>query len=312
MLYLRHNEMGYAALLPDLIKKKESNCKLIKPISLFEIKYTVNPFNHISLVSTAVACHKRVIPTSNNNMRLRYILMFLLIYNVSNAQMLKECSSCSAKELKTEQLKGLSIDETRLLINEISARNGYRFDQSRFRGYFEAKPWYKPKGDNQKVSFNAIEKHNIKLLQQYSQKLKAERSSLVNQLQTFKALVSAGNSAALKAQFGFTYEQPNNNASNEQKLLREVFKKINLSDINYYKHNGLNSILSDNGYVKTLYELSIAGNSVNLIYNFMSHSKIIKDLDEFSDYHSENEFMYNWQFEFRNGQLKFVRLAVAG
>ena len=135
---------------------------------------------------------------------------------------------------------------------------------------------------------------------------------LVNQLREFKTLVLAGNTKDLKAHFGFTYEPVDNNSSNEQKLLKEVFSKINLTDINYYKHNGLNAVTTDNGFVKILYELSVSGMSVNLVYNYMSHSKIIEGFDQFNDYHSENEFMYNWQFNFKNGRLKFIRLAVAG
>ena len=238
------------------------------------------------------------------------MLLFLFTYNISNAQILKDCSSCSVSVIKAEQLSGLSVDEIRLLINEISARNGYRFDQPRFQEYFEAKSWYKP-GSGKQISFNAVARKNMELLKQYMEKLKMDRSLLVSQLQKFKACVLAGNKKELEANFGFTYEA-DNSSGNEQKLLREVFSRISLTDINYYKRNGLNNVVTDNGFVKILYELSVAGSSVNLVYNYMSHSKIIGGFDQFNDYQSENEFMYNWQFNFKNGRLKFVRLAVAG
>ena len=70
--------------------------------------------------------------------------------------------------------------------------------------------------------------------------------------------------------------------------------------------------MTDNGFVKIVYEIYIENENVNLYYNYMTHSKIIKDFDAFTDYHSEDEYMYNWQFEFKNNKLKFIRLAIAG
>lgn len=70
--------------------------------------------------------------------------------------------------------------------------------------------------------------------------------------------------------------------------------------------------MTDNGFVKIVYEISIENENVNLHYNYMDHSKIIKDFDEFTDYHSENEYSYNWQFEFKNSKLEFIKLVIAG
>lgn len=244
-------------------------------------------------------------------MKTKYILLLLIFFwGKSFSQTLKDCTECSYKIIKPEQLRGLNIDELRLLVNEISARNGYRFENSRFQDYFEGKTWYKSKNDNTKVTYNAVEKQNIKILQDMTGQLKGLRTSLINQLKGFKMLIFTGNTIELKKQFGFAYEQQNQ--SSEQKLLREVFNKIDLNDINYYKNTGLNSIIVDNGFVKIVYEISIDGDHVNLVYNYMTHSKIIKGFDEFSDYRSESEYMYNWQFEFKNGKLKFTRMAVAG
>lgn len=53
-------------------------------------------------------------------------------------------------------------------------------------------------------------------------------------------------------------------------------------------------------------------NEVNLYYNYIAHSKIIKNFDEFTDYHSEDEYMNNWEFDWKNNQLKFVKLHAAG
>jgi hypothetical protein len=239
-----------------------------------------------------------------------FYLFFLLLCFKGTAQALKDCSTCSTQIIKAEQIKNLSVDEIRLLTNTIFARNGYQFESSRFQNYFEQKTWYKSKNDNKAVVFNEIEKQNIKFLQEATKSLKAKQGELINQIKSFKELVLANKTNELKSQFGFFYE--NQTGDDESKSLKKVLNKINLDDINYYKNKGLNSVMQDNGFVKIVYELSIEGKSVNFYYNYMSHSKIIEDFDEFTDYHSEEEYMYNWQFEFINGKLKFIRLAIAG
>jgi len=243
-------------------------------------------------------------------MRAIFTILLLTIITKTFGQTLKDCSTCSTQIIKAEQLKNLSIDEIRLLTNEIFARNGYQFENSRFQNFFEEKSWYKSKNNNKSVEFNEIEKKNIKIFQDKSKELKINQQELVNQLQNFKILVLNNNKEELKAKFGFYYE--NQTGEDEPKSLKEVLNKINLNDITYYKNNGLNSIMTDNGFVKIVYEVSIENENVNLYYNYMAHSKIIKDFDEYTDYHSENEYMYNWQFEFKNNKLKFIRVAIAG
>ena len=243
-------------------------------------------------------------------MRTIYTFLLLTIFTQTFGQTLKDCSTCSTQVIKEEQIKGLSIDEIRLLTNEIFARNGYQFENSRFQNFFEEKSWYKSKNDNKSVVFNEIEKKNIKLFQDKTKELNKNQQELVNQLKTFKNLVINNNEDELKTKFGFYYE--NQTGDDEPKSLKEVLNKINLDDINYYKSNGLNSTMTDNGFVKIVYEIYVENENVNLYYNYMTHSKIIKDFDAFTDYHSEDEYMYNWQFEFKNNKLKFIRLAIAG
>ncbi len=242
---------------------------------------------------------------------MKYILLFFVCFCFKiNAQTIKDCSSCSTQIIKQEQIKGLSIDEIRLLTNEIFARNGYQFENSRFQNYFEAKSWYKSKNDNKNIVFNETEKQNLKFFEEVTKPLKAQQSELINQLKLFKTLVLSDRTSELKSKFGFSYEKQT--GIDEIKSLKEVLKKINLDDINYYKNQGLNSIMTDNGFVKIVSEIAIEDDKINIYYNYMAHSKIIKGFDEFTDYHSENEYMYNWQFEFKNNTLKFIRLAIAG
>lgn len=147
-------------------------------------------------------------------MKTKYILLLLIFFwGKSFSQTLKDCTECSYKIIKPEQLRGLNIDELRLLVNEISARNGYRFENSRFQDYFEGKTWYKSKNDNTKVTYNAVEKQNIKILQDMTGQLKGLRTSLINQLKGFKMLIFTGNTIELKKQFGFAYEQQNQSLS---------------------------------------------------------------------------------------------------
>lgn len=228
----------------------------------------------------------------------------------ANAQILTDCSTCSTKVIKQEQIEGLSTEKIRFLTNEIFARNGYQFENSRFQNFFSEKPWYKPKNDNKSITYNEIEKKNIKLFQDKTKELKTEQQELINQLKVFKSFILSDAKDKLKAKFGFSYE--NQTGDDEPKSLKKVLNKIDLDDINYYKNKGLNSTMTDNGFVKIVYEVSVDGEKINIYYNYMSHSKIIENFDEFTDYHSENEYMYNWQFEFKNNTLKFIRLVVAG
>ncbi|WP_343530340.1 YARHG domain-containing protein [Pedobacter sp.] len=242
-------------------------------------------------------------------MRLIYALFLSFFWTTVSAQTLKDCSICATKPIAQAQIANLSLDEIRLLSNEIYARKGYRFESQRFQDYFERQNWYRPVKDNKGIVYNEVEKRNINFLQERMKQLKAERLALVVQLKTFKSLINAHKIAELKTQFGFVFEPDN---KEEQRLLKEVFAKINLDDINYYRDKGLNRVTVDNGFVNQLFGVSVEADQVHLFYNYMSHSEIIKDFDEFTDYRSEDEFMYNWQFKYQNGKLKFVRLVAAG
>ncbi|MFK7000828.1 YARHG domain-containing protein [Flavobacterium oreochromis] len=244
-------------------------------------------------------------------MKVIYTLLLIIIFDYSFGQTIQDCSICSNKIIKNDQIEELSIDEIRLLINEIFARNGYQFENDRFQNFFENKSWYKSKSDNKNISFTEVEKKNIKFFKDKIKELQADRQELVNQLKIFKTQILNNKKEELKTEFNFYYENLEGN-DEEPKRLKEVLNKINFDDINYYRNNGLNSVMTDNGFVKIIYELFIENKEINLYYNYMSHSKIIKDFDEFTDYHSEGEYMYNWKFEFKNNKLKFIRLLMAG
>jgi len=235
------------------------------------------------------------------------VLCFSILCFEGKSQTLEDCSNCSTQVVKEEQLKGLSIDEIRLITNEIFARNGYQFDNSRFQNFFEEKSWYKSKNDNKKVVFNEIEKKNIKLFQDKTRVLKTSQQELINQLKIFKNSVLQNDKLNLQKSFNYKAED-----KNDTEYLLEVMERIDLDNINWYKNVGIHKILVDNGFVIIEYSITIKNEKISILYNFMKNSEIIKDLDIYTDYHSEGEHLYNWQFEYTNNKMYFIRLVVAG
>jgi hypothetical protein len=74
--------------------------------------------------------------------------------------------------LTEELLKGLSMNDLRLLRNEFLARRGYKFNTPGIRQYFDWRDWYKPLKDQRKVKLNETEKQNIKLIESVEAKLR--------------------------------------------------------------------------------------------------------------------------------------------
>jgi hypothetical protein len=74
--------------------------------------------------------------------------------------------------LTEDLLKGLSMNDLRLLRNEFLARRGYKFNTPGIRQYFDWRDWYKPLKDQRKVKLNETEKQNIKLIESVEAKLR--------------------------------------------------------------------------------------------------------------------------------------------
>jgi DNA-directed RNA polymerase subunit RPC12/RpoP len=241
--------------------------------------------------------------------KLLNLLILTLFVSKVLAQKGIDCVTCSSKLITKELITDLSIDEIRLLTNEIYARNGFVFENSRFQEYFSEKSWYKRIKNNKTIQLNEVEKKNIDFFQERTKQLKTLRANSIDQLKQLQKLVLKNDIVNLKNQFGY---KPETGSYSDLESFKLVFSKINLDDINWYKNTGIHKILVDNGFVIIEYSIKIEGKSVNLIYNFMSNSEIMGGFDEFTDYHSENEHVYNWQFEFVNNKIKFVKLAIAG
>lgn len=76
----------------------------------------------------------------------------------------------STRMLTEDEVKKMSQDQIQTAINEIYARNGYKFKDQGIYNYFCQYDWYDPKTTNQedaKRMFNSTENYNVDLLQKY-------------------------------------------------------------------------------------------------------------------------------------------------
>ncbi|HEX8637518.1 MAG TPA: YARHG domain-containing protein, partial [Pyrinomonadaceae bacterium] len=79
--------------------------------------------------------------------------------------------------LTEELLKGLSLNDLRLIRNEFWARRGRKFVTPGFKQYFEWRDWYQPLKDQTKVKLNPIEEENVKLIESLETRMR-ERIAL--------------------------------------------------------------------------------------------------------------------------------------
>lgn len=70
--------------------------------------------------------------------------------------------------LKEDQLKGLTLNELRIIRNEFWARRGKRFSTPGYRSFYEWQDWYRPlpAKDQGKIKLNPTEEQNVKLIEQ--------------------------------------------------------------------------------------------------------------------------------------------------
>ena len=79
--------------------------------------------------------------------------------------------------LTEEILKGLSMNDLRLVRNEFWARRGRKFTTPGFKQVFEWRDWYKPAKDQKKVKLNEIEQQNVKLIESLEARLRERIST---------------------------------------------------------------------------------------------------------------------------------------
>jgi hypothetical protein len=81
--------------------------------------------------------------------------------------------------LKEEQIKGLNLNDLRLIRNEFFARHGKKFTVPGYLQYFEWQDWYKPIKDQSKVKINAVEEQNVKLILDYEARMREKLTTEV-------------------------------------------------------------------------------------------------------------------------------------
>lgn len=236
---------------------------------------------------------------------MKYIFTFLTlsVFIHSNAQSFVDCSTCANETIRNEQIKDLSIDEIRFLINDLYARKGYKFKTSEIDSYFSNKEWYKPVNSNNEIIYNSLEQQNIDFLQQRANVLNEEREKLLGELKKFKLLVLSKNKEALYNKYSYT-------AENEQfEYLSTALQKIDLDDINWFKNLGFYRVNIDNGELTMEFELKIDKRSISFKNAIQGGSKMGGTLYP-NDYNIE--YAYWWEFEWNNNSLKFIKINIAG
>lgn len=79
----------------------------------------------------------------------------------------KVCPTISTQLLSGEDILTLTKDQVQLVINELYASHGYKFENKKWTTYFLKKTWYRGSETDQDIlakSFNQIEKSNLDLL----------------------------------------------------------------------------------------------------------------------------------------------------
>ena len=77
----------------------------------------------------------------------------------------------STKEVKDEDLKGLSETDIKIMKNEILARHGFIFHDKEMKAHFAKQKWYSAKNENVDKLLTPIEKQNIQNIEAF-EKLK--------------------------------------------------------------------------------------------------------------------------------------------
>lgn len=220
------------------------------------------------------------------------------------AQVLTDCTDCASRLLRAEELKQLSIDEIRYLTNDLFARKGYVFQDSEIDSYYSQMSWYKPTNANYTLEYTEIEKKNIRLFQNRTTELKAEREQLVSALKEFKTAVLNGNNEELKRQFHYDVAETSD-------FIKNILYEIVVDDIHWFKNEGLYSVIRDNGEIVKSYALRIDGHNIVFDFNIQGGSIIGNGETLYPKGHI-TELSYRYVFEFRKGQLIFIKVVEAG
>ena len=246
---------------------------------------------------------KKLVSLPKNYFTMKHLyFLSIALFSLNATAQLKDCATCATQVIKEQQISELSIDELRFLTNDLYARKGYKFKDYEISNYFNEKPWYKPVSDNSKVKLNAVEEQNVKLFQERTAILKADREKLIEALQSLKAEAQKGNSPIPK--------------DNYNEHFSKTIAKIDIDDIHWIKNQGYYSIKVDNFKGSNKYSISIKGNEVEIVWFEDGYSEKvsedkIKEVYDIGEYEVIESATY-WRFKWKNQKLVFIESGVAG
>ena len=219
----------------------------------------------------------------------------IALFSLNATAQLKDCATCATQVIKEQQISKLSIDELDFLTNDLYARKGYKFKDYEISNYFNEKPWYKPVIDNSKVKLNAVEEQNVKLFQERTAILKADREKLIEALRSLKAEVQRGHSPIPK--------------DNYNEYFSKTIAKIDIDDIHWIKNQGYYSVKVDNFKGTNQYYISIDGSEVKIGWFEDGYSEKvsedkIKEVYDIGEYGVMESATY-WRFKWKNQKLVF-------
>lgn len=86
--------------------------------------------------------------------------------NVSNGRISRSSfyAAARSRKLSASELRGYSKSDLRIMRNEIYARHGYIFNDSKLAVHFAVCDWYVPRYTNVDGMLNSYEKYNVQLI----------------------------------------------------------------------------------------------------------------------------------------------------
>lgn len=91
------------------------------------------------------------------------------VYALDNSFIFKDSNRVKITE---DELQYMDSGKYEYARNEIFARKGHIFTNTKFKTYFSKKSWYKPKKQVSMKDLNAVEEYNVKLIMFFEDKLK--------------------------------------------------------------------------------------------------------------------------------------------
>ncbi len=243
----------------------------------------------------------------------KVILLFLIALTTSVQAQLEDCSSCDTITYTSKDIEKNSLYDLQLLRNEIFARHQYIFKDERLLEYFQDYQWYQPDYNNPtEINLNDVENTNIALFKNAEEQIRKRRQRLFSELKELKRVLKQKDTITIGL-FLDNALPDNTNYNSIIKELDDIFSKIDLKDVNWYKDTALYKLSIDNGFLVRITDLRINGDELILSAGDIKHSEIMTEPFQFgSNYYSENEYNSTWIFKFDGVKLRLVEHVIAG